>query len=233
MTLLLIGTVPPSAPTPETTAHLRLSCGARDALALDIGADGQPDDEEARTIDWARRQATILCEYVVASDVLPVKLGAVFSDPEALVRHLHGDAPRLAAIAARLGGQVEYSVALRQFEAPPAPMPEPAAGGRAYLRRGRDLRDMRATRSDHRRRLAAAVGDRLNRPGRHVRAEAPRDRNTPARWSILVPRPEVPEMLSDLGALSEKAEGLGLRVEVVGPWPPFSFLGTGGGAADA
>jgi hypothetical protein len=40
-------------------------------------------------------------------------------------------------------------------------------------------------------------------------------------------------MLSDLGALSEKAEGLGLRVEVVGPWPPFSFLGTGGGAADA
>ncbi len=227
MPLLLIGALSPSAPTPKTLPHLRLRCGPLDALAIDADADAPatPGEAEARTLDWARRQTAILCDYVAASDVLPVKIGAAFSDACAVIRHVRAAAPLFRRIDAQLCARVEFAVSLRETETAAAAEPDRGnIDGRAYLRRGRNLRDRRAGRNAERRRFVAGIGEQLCGPGRLVRRDQPRDRLSPARWSVLLPREEVSTLLSDLNGSAETAGRLGFVIEAVGPWPAFSFL---------
>ena len=181
-------------------------------------------------IDAAARRCTLL----------PMRLATVYSGEAAMVASLTAHAAELRAALDRLRSRTEwgvkaYVVPAARDAAPGASRAEPAAGqpgdadsGLAYLRRRRDA--LSASRDSAR---SAAQGARA------VHAELERDavdsRLHPPQPAQLSGRPEpmvlnAAYLLDDDQAASFAAavKALGerhprLRLELTGPWPPYSF----------
>jgi hypothetical protein len=224
--LLLLGVTDPSAPPVFSDApHIRVQCADWTALALPVRLD-PTEDEEARMTRWAVSQGEILCRQVRVSDVLPVKLGAVFSTCAALRAHVEAQHAELRDIAEACGGCVEFSVqAFADGEAPAVAAVTPKTGGRAFLDRRRAARDRRSRAASDRRGYLSGLGAALGPMSRSVLAKDVQGRGQVADWAVLLSRRAVDAMLAGLQDWDDRARHHGLRLRVTGPWPPFAFIG--------
>ncbi|MFE9096245.1 GvpL/GvpF family gas vesicle protein [Streptomyces sp. NPDC007264] len=191
--------------------------------------------EDLRWLEPTARAHHAVIEALAAhTTVLPLRLATVYLD-EGRVREMLGEQePAFTALLDRLADQVEWGVKV-YAEVPPGavatpvdPSAEETDPGRAYLRRRRHQREARedawrAAEEAVRRTEARARGLAVER-ARHRPQQGDLARQAGenvANDAYLVPR-RLSEEFRD--RMLHAADGLpGVRVDVTGPWAPYSF----------
>jgi hypothetical protein len=188
----------------------------------------------------ARAHHHVVGKVAAAGTVLPLRLGTVYREDGGVRAMLAERQPEFAATLGWLTGRAECGV---KVWASPAALatgsgrpegPGPAGGGgAAYLSRRRDELAARDQASRRAAETAAGIHDELSSLAVAGRQHQPQDtaaadsRSTGARdvmvlnGAYLVAVAELAEFAA--GARAAVAELAGLRLDVTGPWPPYSF----------
>jgi hypothetical protein len=185
------------------------------AALVSCAPEGGGDDAQ-RALALARRHHEILCAVAERRDVLPVRLGAVFADADALARGLAGKADLFEARLAHCAGAVEFSLVAEELGAPLVACD--AAGRRDYLK-------ARAAARARPARVGAAL-DALEaevvadaRPVERRAAPAPRLRDL----ALLVQRGATQAVLNKVSRRQADLAPMDLALALHGPWPVYSF----------
>ncbi|TGB19402.1 GvpL/GvpF family gas vesicle protein [Streptomyces palmae] len=189
-------------------------------------------------LDWLERTARahhlVVDSLAAHTTVLPLRLATVYLDEERVAQMLREGHQTFAALLDRLAGQAEWGVKV-YVSTPAAPEPQattPAAEaadpGRAYLRQRRhhhqERQDVWHTAEEVVRRIDAGVREVVSEHARH-RPQQGRLADTSgenvANDAYLVPH-DLAEEFRD--RVLRAAEGRpGVRVDITGPWAPYSF----------
>ncbi|MFI1469314.1 GvpL/GvpF family gas vesicle protein [Streptomyces wuyuanensis] len=183
----------------------------------------------------ARAHHGVIEELSARTTVLPLRLATVYLDDERATNALDAQSEVLAQRLSHLAAHVEWGVKIYvEPSAAPAPQPAEPAGsedlspGRAYLRTRRAQRTVRDTAH----RSARTAAERIEETGRRYAADRARHRVQQGELATapgenvlndayLVPRDLAEEFRDEV---SRAADGLdGVRVELTGPWAPYSF----------
>ena len=167
--------------------------------------------------------------------VLPLRLGTVYRGDERVAALLEERRAEFEAALARIAGRTEWGVKLfadpAGFDAPPRPTPVPGesgGSGTSYLLRRRAEERSRERRRDR----AAALADEVHEALRAVAAASRRYPPQDARlsgddgWMLLngaylVGRGRDGELAAVVQRFDDP--GRGVRLELTGPWAPYSF----------
>ncbi len=195
-----------------------------------------------RLEDLAWLEATARAHHVVIetlaarTTVLPLRLATVYLDDRRVAEMLAGRQEVFVALLDRFAGHVEWGVKVyADAQSASEPLPAEQGGlaeesdpGRAYLRRRRQHHQERegvwrsaeeAVRRTEQRARGLAVQRARHRPQQGALAHVPGENI--ANDAYLVPR-HLSEEFRD--RMLHAADGLaGVRVEVTGPWAPYSF----------
>ncbi|MEU9991440.1 GvpL/GvpF family gas vesicle protein [Streptomyces sp. NPDC048045] len=192
-------------------------------------------------LDWleavARAHHTVIEALSAHTTVLPLRLATVYLDDGRVRTMLRADAEQFSQAVRRLAGHLEWGVKIYV-----EPLPDTQAGdeagaqatadglspGRAYLRARRSQRMSR----DESYRAARQAAERVEAIGRDLAADHARHRvqqgvlaagagENVVNDAYLVAR----ESAADFRArVLEAGRGLpGVRIDVTGPWAPYSF----------
>lgn len=222
--------------------HLGLAvlAGAVPAEDFDEGPLRQRLEDMAWLEQVARTHQRVVDTVGAESCVIPVRLATVCQGEEGLRRMLATGRERFASALDRLEGRVEWGV--KAYAATPAreesPAPErPPAGtpnapggmsGRDYLRRRKAQRQAAERRWGDTEEGARLVHDTLSGLAERARLHPPQDprlsgvsdRNV-LNAAYLVRREDSAAFAERVGELAGRAAAL--RVELTGPWAPYSF----------
>ncbi|MEX2981761.1 GvpL/GvpF family gas vesicle protein [Streptomyces sp. C36] len=244
--------VVPFSPSLERTALAGVRGMAGSPVALvrsdDVAAAVSPVPEadfsqsalkaHLEDLDWLERSARahhLVVESLAAhTTVLPLRLATVYVDDSRVVRMLQEGQPVFADSLARLAGHAEWGVKVyvdaAAAPAPPAAAPHDAPdAGRAYLRQRRHQhqarRDAWRAAEEVVRRIDAeardlAAGHARHRPQQGRLAGAAPGENV-ANDAYLVPHDLAEEFRRRVH--HAVADAPGIRVDVTGPWAPYSF----------
>ncbi|MCX4637415.1 GvpL/GvpF family gas vesicle protein [Streptomyces platensis] len=188
----------------------------------------------------ARTHHTVVESAHTGTTVLPMRLATVYLDDAQVRSMLRERAAEFDALLARLEGHAELGVKVyadpRAAAADPAPAasdgPEPAAPpvspGRAYLRQRQARRQTQrdayraagAVADEVRDRAAALARDRVAHRPQQGELAAGAGENI-ANEAYLVPTDRLREFHRALTGLADGVPGV--RIEVTGPWAPYSF----------
>ncbi|MBO0819652.1 MAG: GvpL/GvpF family gas vesicle protein [Nocardiopsaceae bacterium] len=228
--------------------------GPLTAVVSDVDLDEFGADALARNLedlDWLERVARAHHHVIEAAwrraPVLPVGLTTVYSGEPSMAEALGARRRELTDALAVIRGRAEWGV--KAYPQPRQTQPDypertsgdsgaaPGSGaGLAYLKRRRERlnadRDSRrdaaeAARALHQALAARAAGARLHPPQspRLTRADAPMLLN--AAYLLDAGQAGFPDTGFPDTVAAEAAARPELRVEVTGPWPPYSFAGPG------
>ncbi|MGA5873321.1 GvpL/GvpF family gas vesicle protein [Streptomyces cinereoruber] len=203
-----------------------------------------PDEFDERTLkarfedlEWlegvARAHHEVVQTVARHDTVLPLRLATVYQNDDRARRALTAQSRAFTERIALLRGRSEFGVKL--YVSPTGP-PDPREGtaadssltpGKAYLRSRRAQHSAQETRYRHAQEAAARVEALAYRFSTH-RVRHPAQRGALAgpeenvlNDAYLVPHDRAEEFRT---ALTGAVEGLdGVRVEVTGPWAPYSF----------
>lgn len=190
-------------------------------------------------LDWveatARAHHAVIEALGSGGAVLPLRLATVYHSDERVRDLLREREEEFGALLTRLAGHLEWGVKI--YALPDAPAPAPvgatagAASGRDYLRQRRAAREHREDAW-----LAAArVGERIDRELAGLVADTRRYRPQEGRLAELSALPgvnvaNVAYLVSEADADRFRAlvqeiaaEDPRVRVDVTGPWAPYSF----------
>ncbi|WP_037808164.1 GvpL/GvpF family gas vesicle protein [Streptomyces sp. NRRL S-1448] len=218
----------------RTVAEDGLTALVSSVPADDFGTDGLTE----RMADLTELEALARAHHEVVeaaharTTVLPMRLATVYLDDTRVSAMLSERAPEFGELLTWLDGHAELGVKVyadpvsAQVEAAPA---TPSAGsGRAYLRRRRDQRRLRDDTYRAAGAVAGAVRDTVAPLTRGVVAHRPQQGELAAgpgeniaNEAYLVPRTRVREFHQALAGLT--GSDAGVRVEITGPWAPYSF----------
>lgn len=219
------------AGAPVTFVH----AGAVTAAVSEVS--GEEFSEEAlkrrlEDLDWlaetARAHHFVVDTLATRTTVLPLRLATVYRDEARVAEVLSERQEVFTTLLDRLAGHVEWGVKVYAEAAPAAASsPEPESG-RAYLRQRRQQYHTReevwrsaeaVVRRTEEEARALAVDRARHRPQSGDLAESPGE--NVANDAYLVPL-RLAEEFRD--RMLHAADGLpGVRVEVTGPWAPYSF----------
>ncbi|MEU0405002.1 GvpL/GvpF family gas vesicle protein [Streptomyces sp. NPDC006197] len=192
-------------------------------------------EDMARLEVIARSHHAVVDAAFAGTTVLPMRLATVYLDDVRVAEMLTARRGRFLDLLARLDGHVELG--MKVYADAGAVAPPEAEGeaeavaespGRAYLRRRRAQR--RSAQDLHRAAAGAAeeavrVAEGLSRARVVHRPQqgglAPARGENIANEAYLVPTGEVGRFMAALGASADATPGV--RVEVTGPWAPYSF----------
>lgn len=169
----------------------------------------------------------VLAALATATTVLPLRLGTVVPDDDA-VRHLltaHGD--RLRSELGRMAGKAEWSVTVQLSDGaePDDDRAREASSGADYLQRRRDALDARSHRGERRRQLAISLHERLAlcaQAADTVTARPVDDVAPPLLHGVYLLADDAVASLERLVA-DLRAEHPRTVIEITGPWPPYHF----------
>jgi len=187
----------------------------------------------------ARTHHRVIGTAAAAGTVLPLRLGTVYREDDRVRTMLAEREPEFAATLGWLAGRAECGV---KVWASPAALatgstrgeaPGPGGGGAAYLSRRRDELAARDQASRRAAETAAGIHERLGGLAVAGRQHQPQDtraageRSTGAQevmvlnGAYLVAVAGLAEFAA--GARAAVADLAGFRLDVTGPWPPYSF----------
>ncbi|MBY8881493.1 GvpL/GvpF family gas vesicle protein [Actinacidiphila acidipaludis] len=206
-------------------------------------------------LEWLERVARAHHEVVAAASsagcALPLRLATVYRDEDGVRRMLRTGHDRLRAELDRLDGRIEWGVKVYTTPAaqaapvgPAGPGAAPAGpaaarggaggtvSGRDYLRqrlRQRQTQDGVLQQSSD---LADRLDAELSRLAEDRRVHRPQDPRLSRRDGVNVLNASYLVPAADAHAFAERARTLvagetRVRVEMTGPWAPYSFAGTG------
>ncbi|MFN2442784.1 MAG: GvpL/GvpF family gas vesicle protein [Thermoanaerobaculia bacterium] len=199
-------------------------------------------DSRAGDLDWlgsiGYRHQQVVEHACRESDVIPLRAFVLFSNDEALARHLEEKASELRAILGTIAGREEWTVKLefdeeewgRSIErrspslATLAAEAEGAPAGKAYLLR----RKMDEARKNAAREaiegIATEIEERITRElGAPVVAELSRTGSMP-QFNVLLERSRGGEIETLTEQLLDEYRGEGIHPMLTGPWPPYTFV---------
>jgi hypothetical protein len=214
----------------------RVVSGALAAVVSSVDAARFSEDALRRSLEdlqWlettARAHHAVVAAAAQAGPVAPVRLATVYLDDDRVCALLDERAAAFAGALDRIRGRVEWGVKAYAVPTAAAAEPRPAAGsgpGAAYLARRRAERD-RAARSVE---DAVAAAEALHRELAGVtvasRRYPPQDpRLTGHREEMVLNAAYLVERGGDaaLRRLVEEPAERALRLELTGPWAPYSF----------
>lgn len=187
---------------------------------------GEAAEEQLRDLEWlaprALRHEAIVRAAHEETDVIPARFATVFSSPEALTAWVAAQEQALAQAFARLHGAEEWGVRLvgapeGETESLSAPAEPPAAAtGRSYLAAVRQRREHAAQRAACARQLVGSFAQRVQPL---IREWAFR---RPFVFACLLAREN--RQIFAMAAEEFSRPEMGLRFELSGPWPPYSFV---------
>ncbi|BDM68797.1 gas vesicle protein [Streptomyces nigrescens] len=187
-------------------------------------------------LDWleavARAHHRVIEALAARSTVLPLRLATVYVDDES-VRLMLADrrrafADRLTELAAQTEWGVKIYVDAAAAETPEEPPAEDVSPGRAYLSRRRAQRHARQDAYRHAEEAARRVEDTArtyavdqvrHRAQQGELAQGPGE--NVVNDAYLVPQQDADDFRADVLRAGEGFPGV--RVEVTGPWAPYSF----------
>ncbi|MGW7198236.1 GvpL/GvpF family gas vesicle protein [Streptomyces chryseus] len=185
----------------------------------------------------ARAHHGVIDAVAARGTVLPLRLATIYRDDDRVHDMITADRAAFTRRLAHLDGSVEWGVKVYLAAAPPPaatePAPEPELSpGRAYLRgrhRERNARqDSFREAADSARRVEAAAVAHAVEHVRHRPQQGPLAEEAGENIvndAYLVPR----ELTDDFRQAVERvaAESAAIRVEITGPWAPYSFAAPG------
>lgn len=216
-----------------------LSHGDLVAVVSSVSADDFseiPLRARLEDLDWltgtARAHQAVVAAITSVTCPLPLRLATVCRDDSGVRRLLEAGRDRFVRTLERLDGRVEWGV--KVYAETPAreadSSADPAPTGRDYLRRRlserrsreetRELADA-VSRHLHEELSRRAEAGMLHRPQQAQLSEAPGHNVLNAAY--LVPREDSTAFVECLDRL--RPDRPGLRVELTGPWAPYSFAG--------
>ncbi|MDX3239528.1 GvpL/GvpF family gas vesicle protein [Streptomyces sp. ME03-5709C] len=197
-------------------------------------------------LDWleavARAHHTVIAALSAHTAVAPLRLATVYLDDERVRHVLREDGAAFTEVLRRLAGHLEWGVKIYvdapQAAAEPAGTAEDLSPGRAYLRARHAQRHSR----DEAYRAAEEAAARVEAIGRELAAGHARHRAQQGRLAAGAGE----NILNDAFLVAhDRAESFrtrvlaagqglpGVRVEVTGPWAPYSFAALPGGSRPA
>ncbi|MFJ8647496.1 GvpL/GvpF family gas vesicle protein [Streptomyces sp. NPDC093546] len=213
-------------------------------LVAVVGAVPAEDFDEAplrahlEDLDWlsatARAHDAVIAALTTVTCPLPLRLATVCRDDSGVRRLLEEGHDRFVRALERLDGRVEWGVKVyAEPEPKPRPEPEPAAapatgGGRDYLRRRLKERRGHEAGLRHAEDLARRLHEELSRHAEAGTVHPPQDAKLSGAGGVnvlnaayLVDRESGEGFVQLVRGVSEE----GVRVELTGPWAPYSFAG--------
>ncbi|MEV7659945.1 GvpL/GvpF family gas vesicle protein [Streptomyces anulatus] len=189
---------------------------------------------------YARAHHDVVSAAAAHGPAVPLPLATLYHDDDRARRALDDEAHRFHSVLKRIAHHAEWGVKVYESEAPAAPEEgEPVPAGRAgseapapgaglaYLNRRRGVRKRReqalsvAESVDAELRALAAASRRLRThgvvPGGDGRVHV-------LNATYLVAEQRTAELAALVRALGERT---GTRIELTGPWVPYSFVGEG------
>ncbi|MFJ8077400.1 GvpL/GvpF family gas vesicle protein [Streptomyces sp. NPDC096176] len=211
---------------------------ASSASALDF--DEQALRRHLEDLEWleavARAHNAVIETLGAATTVLPLRLATVYLGDDRARDALESDRAEFARLLTRLEGHVEWGVKI--YVEAPEEAPEPTAPsaasdtglspGRAYLRRRRDQRHLR----DDAHLAARTAAERIEAAGRAYATDRARHRVQQGELAgsngenVVNDAYLLAEDRADAfrAEVAQAADDLpGVRVEITGPWAPYSF----------
>jgi hypothetical protein len=239
----------PPAPQPSTgvggapvrlVAHAGLVAAVSSVPRLDFGPE--PLRRHLEDLDWlaqtARAHNAVIETMAGLTTIVPVRLATVFSDDDRVRELLDMRCTQIEAALRALAGRSEWGVKAYGdpramavgSQTPPAAAPPGAGAGTAYLQRRRaelSTEDVvqrvgqQLARQMHAALLAVSVAGRQN-PPQDAKLAGTRE------WMVLNGTYLVDDRRAQtfrevvVGLDAERAD---VRLELTGPWPPYSFSG--------
>ncbi|GGX16201.1 GvpL/GvpF family gas vesicle protein [Streptomyces chryseus] len=225
-------------------------------LVAVVGAVPAEDFAEAplkkrlEDLDWltatARAHEAVIGAMTTVTCTVPLRLATVCVDDSGVRRLLDAGHDRFVTTLERLEGRVEWGVKVYADPQPdpaesrpgPAAPAEPSAApasGRDYLRRRLSSRQAREGVWERAEALSRTLHAELSQRAQAAALHRPQDsRLSEARGqnvlnaAYLVPRESSQAFVAEVGRLTPQDRGV--RVELTGPWAPYSFAGQAGQA---
>jgi Gas vesicle synthesis protein GvpL/GvpF len=177
----------------------------------------------------ARAHNAVVTAVARTTPVAPVRLATVYLDDENVRRLLDERAPEFTAALDRIRGRAEWGVkgfAVRTEGDTSSQATEESKPGTAYLMRRRAERDRAARGLQDAAEAAEAVHKAMSAVAVASRRYQPQDPRLSGRREEMVLN--VAYLVDEDGAealrrLVEREQGHSLRLELTGPWAPYSF----------
>lgn len=210
------------------------------AVASDVDLDEFGEEALRRNLEqlpWleevARRHDEVARHLASRTATAPLRLATVFRSDESVRRQLADWAGAAVAALDRIEGRSEWSVkayvdAAETAETGSAPAADGPGAGAAYLARRRAALDQHARAAEERTELGSTLHQRLETTAVAGRLLMPQDRKLSGHTGEMVLNGSylVEDAASEAfvqAAEQAAAEHDGVRVEIGGPWPPYSF----------
>ncbi|QHA09121.1 gas vesicle protein [Streptomyces broussonetiae] len=185
-------------------------------------------------LDWlsstARAHQAVIDALVKVTTPLPLRFATVFWDSSGVRSMIEERQDDFRRTLNRLEGRVEWGVKLYLDTEPASDLAERPANGRDYLRRRRASTHAHDERWQLAEVFAQSLHERLCRYAENSRLYAPQGSalsTEPGRnvlnAAYLVPRAHSEDFVDQVDRTKDEAPGI--RVEVTGPWAPYSFTG--------
>jgi hypothetical protein len=192
-------------------------------------------------LDWVSRAAVaheaVVEHFIDAPAVLPAKLLTIFESDDRALAHLRDQRSRLAALARRISGQLEWGVRV-SIDGSRAGAADTRASSRrrsaalsgaGYLQMKRARRDAREELAMRAKSTASELYRRLARKARAARKRsADAAQSTKATMlldaAFLVPRSGTTSFRALAAAQAKALAAKGYVVTLTGPWPPYTFV---------
>jgi len=194
-------------------------------------------------ISCARRHECVVEEALRAGPVVPLRFGTVFTSPDALGLLLEERGPRIAAMVDSLAGNEEWAVkayidvpAAREWLIASDPVLAearrllPAAEGTRYFQQKRLDADADRALACWRGAVAEEIMEKLQPWAVDTAMLPAQDRRIAGQegemvlnLAVLVRQDQVDLMRDAVTDAAAAYSERGLRIEVTGPWPPYSF----------
>jgi Gas vesicle synthesis protein GvpL/GvpF len=213
--------------------HAGLAAVVSDVPLAEYGPE--PLRRHLEDLRWLERTSrahhgVVATLFRASTPVIPAPLATIYLGDDGVVALLDERAAEFAEVLDRVGGHVEWGV--KGFAAPPAAPPAEAATGRtgtAYLLRRRAQLNADADRRQAAQRDAAEVHAALSghsaaarRHRAQHRALSGADTTMVLNAAYLVDRAAQDAFRDLVERLADRHPGI--RLELTGPWPPYSFV---------
>jgi hypothetical protein len=180
----------------------------------------------------ASRHDAVLQAVAETTDVLPLRLPALYEDFADLERALRADSDGYLAALDLVRDHLEWSVKVfTGTAAVPVPEPRPSTG-RDYLARKSQAASAKEEAARLRHGRVLDVHEALALSSTHATVNPPQDRALSGRdepmllnAAYLVPRAAKDSFLGLCEELADRVYAEGLVLEVSGPWPTYNFAG--------
>lgn len=202
-------------------------------------------DTHLRDIDWVASRAAeheaIVEHALTLGDgvtVIPMKLFTLFSTDERAADHVRGMKRSLDRVALRIEGCEEWGLRILFDEARAARAAQEEARkakvvtGTSFLLRKKALDEERRSLGASGAALTRDLFDRLSKISRRAERRAAPNRELAGRVLLdavfLVPRASVKKIKTTVASSAKQLVEEGFDITLSGPWPAYSFIGTGG-----